>query len=97
MTDERPTAEPDLFAYVPLGETPEETQQAVLQKGNAMQRRGSRWARFTAVTPEHPKPPYPHGVYIEGWLVRPHEMDPPHREAPFALGVIYMAPETLRR
>jgi hypothetical protein len=41
------------------------------------------WARFTIVSEEFPKPPYPPGLYFEGWPKAPHSFYPPRKEAPF--------------
>ncbi len=75
---------PDFYSYRPLpvlvGDTDEERvdeSRLILQEMmRALREQGATSVRWTAISPEYPKEPYPHGLYVEGWKVRPDEQPP---------------------
>lgn len=83
MIDDRKPIEPDLFAFRPKGNG-EWSLDAVADIARSFEGNAVGWFRLTIINDEHPKPPYPHGVYFEGWSVSPYKMDPPCKEAEFS-------------
>jgi hypothetical protein len=79
--DTRPEIAPDCFSF---RELPADGDMGAIQREIGEQWNGQiEWCRFTIVSDEHPNPPYPHGVYFEGWSKAPHRHDPPGKCAPF--------------
>lgn len=77
----RPEIEPDCFSFRELPEDGDV--HAIVQELGDFWRGAVEFARLTLVNDEYPNPPYPLGVYFEGWSKAPHNYDPPHKEAPF--------------
>jgi hypothetical protein len=79
--DNRPLIEPNLWSSRDLpegGDLSALTREIVeVWKGQC------EWGRFTLVSDEYPNPPYPNGLYFEGWSKAPWKHDPPGKEAPF--------------
>lgn len=78
---DEPGVDPDFHSYCPL---PDEGAlgPALFQDMLAKQREaGATFNRLTIVSPEYPNLPYPHGLYVEGWLMQPRE------QAPFAFPI----------
>jgi hypothetical protein len=48
----------------------------------ALRDSGATYFRYTIVCPEMPLPPYPDGLYVEGWKVAPSSADFPEFEFP---------------
>ena len=71
-----PTAA-NFFSYFPLPETPEEFDRERTRAFDLMRENGAQQGRITIVSDEHPVPPYPNGVWLEGWS------DPKARQLPF--------------
>jgi hypothetical protein len=71
----------DLFAFEPWGGQGE----FFIERRLFGQLRdlGATHFRSWPITRTYDVPPYPLGLYAEGWLVDPATMDPPHREADF--------------
>jgi hypothetical protein len=63
---------PTLFAFRELGAAGSADEQ-IKKAADVLREGGATWLRATIINDEYPKPPYPHGLYIEGWLVRPDE------------------------
>ena len=86
MEDTRLPATPEFHGYRPLPSDPEDSfalVQEMIQNQRAAEN-GATFFRVTAITPEHPQPPYPEGLWVEGWRVDPGSMRPPRRQADFA-------------
>lgn len=83
MTDDRPEIEADMFSYRELPANPADCGALWREMGELMRERGATWFRMTIVSPEYPKPPYPDGLYLEGWMIEPERMEIPSRSAPF--------------
>lgn len=67
--------EPTHFSFVSL--EPRDTfEERRRHSFNLMAQDGATFWRVTVVSDEYPNEPYPHGLYIEGWLERPAEQPP---------------------
>lgn len=74
---------PDMYGFRDLPDDPKDTLALWHEMGEIMREHGATWFRMTIVSDDYPMPPYPHGLYMEGWRVDPARMDPPARSAPF--------------
>ena len=89
MEDLRPEIAPDCFSFSPLPEGGDlaplmrEMKEEWEREEHPWQTTHPRWGRFTVVNDEFPNPPYPPGIYFEGWSIEPWKHDPPGKEAPF--------------
>lgn len=88
--DSRQEVEPDCFSWRDLPE--DGNCQPFLRETQAAWRGKVEWGRFTIVSEEFPNPPYPPGLYFEGWSKAPHSYDPPRKEAPFAYPLTAIEP-----
>lgn len=83
LTDTRPEIEPEFFSY---RELPEDLNDAIpiwREMADLMKASGATFFRMTVASDQYPKPPYPHGLYLEGWRVDPAMQNPSGQQAPF--------------
>lgn len=88
MSKEPKLIEPDCVNYFPL---PRNLTESTVAEWNSFRDQclrswcdtGVRAIRITEISDKYPNPPYPDGMYIEGWLVDPAKMEPFARQAPF--------------
>lgn len=80
---------PDIYSF---RELPADDQAQILTAEvlRQMRSRGATFCRITIVSADYPKPPYPHGLYFEGWFEQPDpqpEFNYPLFTWPIALSV----------
>jgi hypothetical protein len=79
MRDTRTVVEPVHFGYRPLPESPDQAPTLFREMAELQRAHGATFWRFTVISPEHPQPPYPYGLYVEGFV----PPEGPWRQAPF--------------
>lgn len=77
LTDTRPEIEPEFYAYRELPDNLADALPLWREMSDLMRGGGATFFRATIASDQYPKPPYPHGLYLEGW----REM--PGKQAPF--------------
>jgi hypothetical protein len=80
LVDDRPIIEPTLFSYRTVPEGFDGSFVPWREMAESLRAEGATFWRFTIVSPEYPRPPYPDGLYAEGWSGLP---DCPWKQAPF--------------
>ena len=83
LIDTRQLYEPDLFSHRDLPDYHADEPALFREMAEGMKEVGGTFFRFTIVSDEYPQPPYPHGLYVEGWLVDPARMEVPGKQAAF--------------
>ena len=81
--DNLPEVAPTMFSYRELPRDAAEFRRIHSEMIDTLKQAGATWFRTTAVSPVYPNPPYPDGLYVEGWKVAPHLMPVLSKEAPF--------------
>lgn len=81
LADRRAPVNPKWHSYRELPEHDEDRVPLFQEMARIQAADGAKWLRFTIVSDDYPKPPYPHGLYVEGWV---EKMGPTTKEAPFS-------------
>lgn len=71
-----------------LPDDPRDAQALFIEMARSQHEHGARFFRYTIVSPKHPHPPYPHGLYVEGWE-NPHPVPIPFGDAEKPGGAIW--------
>jgi hypothetical protein len=79
LIDTRPEYEPEFYAYRELPDDPDERRDMFIEMAALQRMHGADFFRYTIASPEYPKPPYPDGLYVEGWKTP----EGPWKQAPF--------------
>jgi hypothetical protein len=66
---------PDGYSFIPIYELGADPYDAISRRLRVWQSEMA-FFRVTDLTLQHAKPPYPEGVYIEAWRVRPDQQPP---------------------
>lgn len=61
----------DFYSYRPLPKNPQESRSLFIEMADTQKLGGANYLQFTIVSDEYPKPPYPNGLYTQGWIERP--------------------------
>jgi hypothetical protein len=81
MSDTRPEIEPSFFSWRDLPADQDNGHRLFTEMADGQRAHGAVFWRFTIVSPEYPNPPYPDGLYVEGWKDVP---EGPWKQAPFS-------------
>ena len=82
--DHTPEAYPDFHSYRELPDNLDDSPSLWIDMTSVQRNAGASFFRCTVISEEYPKDGYPHGFYVEGWLVDPARMSPPHKMAEFS-------------
>ncbi len=91
LIDTRPEIEPTFFMYEPLPPHDWDWQKSPhpsLGMSDRMRANGANFFRLTIVSDEYPNPPYPDGIYLEGWKAP----EGPWKQSPFNFPLTAAAP-----
>lgn len=70
LSDEIERLAAKFHSYRELPDNPGETTALFQEMARSQYEGGARFFRYTVISPEHPKPPYPDGLWVEGWEQR---------------------------
>ena len=68
--------EPESYSYRELPNDPRDAIKLFQEMADIQRRGGATFFRYTIISPEHPKEPYPYGLYVEGWDKEPNVQAP---------------------